>query len=255
MSPEKRLVMPGDELAASEEVLPGDGTYDDGLAVRAARMGRFYIDPDEFKAVVEPLTSTPVLFKVGDIVIGQIKMLKPIMAGVEVVALAGNPRGVSGDTEGTLHVSKVADRYIEDVGMEYRLGDIIRAEVIDTEPSLQLSTDFKGGGCIKAFCLRCRYGMKRQGNSMLLECPNCGERDQRNIAADYGYGVQELSPDAPELPQGPRDRGRDGRDRGPRGGGGRGPPRGGRGGGGRGPPRGGRGGGGGRGPPRGGRDR
>lgn len=241
---EGTYVMPGDALAASEEVLPGDGTYDDGLEIRAARVGRFRIDPDEHKAVVDALTSTPAVVRVGQTIIGRVYMLKPVMAGVNVEQIVGQDRVVSGDTNGTLHVSKIADRYVEDVGREYRLGDLLRCQVIQVEPSIQLTTDFDGGGCVKAFCLRCRNGLILNGKS--LECPNCGRRETRNLAPDYGEGVLEVSDEAIERAK--QEKAKSGRNGGGgrRGGGGRGR-RGGGGGRGR------RGGGGGKGGRRGGR--
>ncbi len=196
MPEEGTFVMPGDALAASEEVLPGDGTYDDGYEIRAARLGRFRIDPDEHKAVVEAVTSTPAVVRVGQTIIGRVYMLKPVMAGVNVEQIVGQNRVVSGDTNGTLHVSKIADKYVEDVGREYRLGDLLRCKVIQVEPSIQLSTDFDGGGCVKAFCLRCRHGLSPKGHG--LECLNCGRNETRYLAPDYGEGLLEVSDEAIE---------------------------------------------------------
>jgi exosome complex component CSL4 len=177
-------VFPGDVLATSEELLPGPGTHDDGTNIIATRIGDFRIEPNEMRAIVEPKTSVPANLQVGDHVLGEITMIKPAMAGVEVLAIIGQTRVIVGDTNGTLHVSKIAKRYVRDVGNEYRLGDIIRAEVISVKPSVQLSTEAERGGCIFALCLRCRFGLKKAANA--LECPNCGRRETRNIAPDYG---------------------------------------------------------------------
>lgn len=181
---QSRSVFPGDALATSEELLPGPGTHDDGTNIIATRIGTFRIDPNEMRAVVDPATSVPADLAMGDFVYGQITMLKPAMAGVEVLAVEGKTRVIVGDTNGTLHVSKIARRYVRDVGEEYRLGDIIRAEVLSVKPSVQLSTDNERGGCILALCVRCRFGLKKIGKA--LECPNCGRREVRNIAPDYG---------------------------------------------------------------------
>ena len=82
------------------------------------------------------------------------------MAGVEVLAVEGNARVIVGDTNGTLHVSKIAKRYVRDVGAEYHLGDIVRARVIQVKPSVQLTTEEQNCGCIKALCGRCRIGSR-----------------------------------------------------------------------------------------------
>lgn len=164
--------------------MPGPGTHDDGTNIVATRIGIFKVEPNELRAFVEPATSVPVNLRVGDYVIGEITMIKLSMAGVEVLAVEGNDRVIVGDTNGTLHVSKIARRYVKDVGNEYRLGDVIRAQVISVKPSVQLSTEDERGGCIKALCLRCRFGMNKIGKG--LECPNCGRREVRNMAPDYG---------------------------------------------------------------------
>ena len=177
-------VLPGDPLAFAEEFLPGPGTFDDGTFLRAARLGTFEVDAKDMRAAVTPLTSVPSTVKVGDFVYGQITMLKPSMAGVEVLHVEGDERGVAGDTNGTLHVSKISNRYVQDVSREYRLGDIIRAGVVEVKPSIQLSTDHERCGAILCLCLRDRFPLKKAGKG--LECPVCLKKDQRNLAPDYG---------------------------------------------------------------------
>lgn len=177
-------VLPGDPLATSEELLPGVGTYDDGTYLRSAWLGTFEIEPREMRCIVKPLPSIPAQLQVGDYVYGKVGMLKSSMAGVEVLAIEGVERIIVGDTNGTLHVSKIARRYVEDVSREYRLGDVIRAKVLQVKPSVQLATDDNRCGAILALCLRCRNGLRRTGKA--LECPYCGRRDTRNTAPDYG---------------------------------------------------------------------
>lgn len=179
-------VWPGDVLAMSEELLAGPGTYDDGAQIRAARIGTFLVDSGDMKAFVDPKTSVPVILQRGDVVIGEINMTRPQMAGVTVVAKMGVRRPISSDTNGTLHVSKIAQRYVQDAGQEFRLGDIIRAKVISVDPSVQLATDHREYGVIKALCVRCRFTLQAQGRE--LECPNCGNRETRYTAEDYGSG-------------------------------------------------------------------
>lgn len=177
-------VFPGDVLAASEELLPGEGVFDDGHNLRAARIGVFRLDPKTMTAGVEPATSVPSQLRIGDYVFARINMLKSSMAGAEVLTVEGSNRMVTGDTNGTLHVSKIARRYVVDVSREYRLDDMVRAKIIDVKPSVQLATDDPRCGAILCLCLTCRTSLKRVGKA--LECPNCGRRDTRNVAPDYG---------------------------------------------------------------------
>lgn len=151
------------------------------------------------RAVVEPLTSVPAEMHIGDYILGEVTMVKPAMAAIEVLAVENRTRVVVGDTNGTLHVSKIARRYVKDVGNEYRLGDVVRAQIISVKPSVQLSTEDPRSGCIKALCTRCRFGLSKVGKA--LECPNCGRREMRNVAPDYGQvqlppGLSTLNQDA-----------------------------------------------------------
>lgn len=179
-----RLVFPGDVLSTSEELLPGPGSHDNGTSILATRLGHFEVESREMRAVVKPLTSIPTELRVGNFVLGEVTMIKPAMAGVEVLAVEDNARLVVGDTNGTLHVSKIAQKYVRDVGDEFRLGDVVRAKVISVKPSVQLATDDRRCGCIKALCTRCRFGLHKVGKG--LECPNCGRREMRYLAPDYG---------------------------------------------------------------------
>lgn len=192
-------VLPGDPLAMSEELLPGEGIFDDGTYLRAARLGTFEVEPKEMRAFVRASTSVPSTLHIGDFVFGKITLLKSSMCGVEVLHVEGHERNIAGDTNGTLHVSKMARRYVQDPGREYRLGDIIRAQVIETRPSVQLATDDPKCGAVLALCLKDRFGLRKVGKA--LECPVCGRRDTRNIAPDYGQTFVPASV-ALQVPQG-----------------------------------------------------
>jgi len=184
---QKSVVFPGDIVAASEELVPGPGTTDDGSNIVATRLGRLRIDTDRMEAVVEPVTSVPVELREGDIVLGVIDMVKPVMCSVDVqVRIGDEHRQITGSTVGTIHVSKIDRRYVQDASREFRVGDIVRARVIDVDPSVQLATDEPEMGAIKCLCTLCRHDLERKGKA--LECPNCGKVDSRKIARDYGSG-------------------------------------------------------------------
>ena len=64
---EKKVVLPGDELSTSEELLAGDGTYEEDGVIRSSRMGIYVVDDKQRHAMVTPLTSIPVVIKNGEI--------------------------------------------------------------------------------------------------------------------------------------------------------------------------------------------
>src|SRR2546428_6696446 len=106
----------------------------------------------------------------------------------------------------------------------YRLGDIIRAKVIQVKPSVQLTTGERELGVGKAGCSVCRGPLEVRGREVY--CPRDERTERRKLAADYAD--LKLTAPATELGGGkveakhrePRGEGQDrgGRDRG-RGGG------------------------------------
>src|SRR4030067_254438 len=73
-----------------------------------------------------------------------------------VTAIHGRPGEISGQAEGTIHISNVSEEYTEDIHDMFRLGDVVRAKVIQTKPSLQLTTAEGLLGVVKALRGECR---------------------------------------------------------------------------------------------------
>ncbi len=179
-----KLVMPGDQLSTVEELLPGDGTFEENGVIRAARLGFYIIDQKHRSAQVKPITSVPVVVNKGDTVLARVTMAKPSMIITDVIHVIGKDRSVSGETDSTIHVKEIAQGYIKDATTEYKVEDVVRAKVIQTTPSVQLTTRDRHLGSIMALCSKCRHPLVKKGNQ--LECENCGNREHRRIAEDYG---------------------------------------------------------------------
>jgi exosome complex component CSL4 len=241
-----QVVLPGDEVAVAEEFEAGEGTYEEHGHIFAAQPGRLTLDTEHRVARVNPF-NPPGSIHEGDVIYGVVHEVRGSMTEARVLAIHGRERQVAGELTASLHVSKIANAYIEDIRDAMRLGDIIRARAVQTVPSLQVTTAEANLGVVLALCSNCRGPMDRAGADR-VRCPRCERTDRRKLAADYG--TPELIAPIPRVaePEGERrpredrgDRGgreRGGRDRGDRGdrgrgrGGGR--DRGGRGGGGRG---------------------
>jgi exosome complex component CSL4 len=177
-----KLVFPGDLVAVSEEYIAGEGTYEDEGDIYAAQVGELQLDPRDKVARVRGL-NPPVELKVGDIVLGTVEDIKPTMAVVNIEAVEGIDRAVTGETEGTVHISKISEGYTEDIRKELRLGDVVRARVIQVKPSLQLATNEKLLGVVRGLCTRCRAPMVKRGRE--LYCQRCERSEPRKIAGVY----------------------------------------------------------------------
>lgn len=177
-----RKVLPGDEVAIAEEYMSGEGTYEMDGKIYASAVGELDLDPREKVAKVI-LDNPPVVLTEGDVVIAEVTDTKPAMAIVNVIGQEGRERAVSSETLAAVHVSKLSSSYVEDAGDAVRPGDIIRATVIQAEPSVQLSTAGPHFGVIRALCGRCRSPLERRGRS--LYCKRCDRTETRKIADDY----------------------------------------------------------------------
>ena len=178
------IVLPGEQVSTSEELMPGEGTYEEDGIIRAEIVGTYMVDEKHRRAKVKPLTSTPVILRRGDIVLAQVGSVRSNMVIAEVIHVIGKNRPVSSDTNGTLRVSEISNGYVKDPSSEFAPGDIIRAKVTQVKPNVQLATKDKDLGSIKSVCSKCRHSLKKKGN--MLECENCGNKEKRRTAIDYG---------------------------------------------------------------------
>lgn len=185
-----KLVLPGDELAVAEEFVPGPGTYEENGKVYAAWLGEAVLDTQAFTCYVKPRTKTPVTLREGDEVVGYIHDTRSSMAIVEVVARVDHPwREIAGDTNGTLHISKVSDDYVSSMDDAFKRGDRVRAKVVGTDPSLQLTTKEPHLGIVKSRCPRCATDMVYREPGLV--CPECEWKDLGKVSNLYGTGKVE----------------------------------------------------------------
>ncbi len=181
---DKKKVLPGDEVAVAEEYLPAEGTYEEGGIVYSALTGELKVNDNE-KTVSVEAENPMVSLAIGDSVFCEVTDVRASMAICEVVAVEGRSRNITGDTNGTIHVSKISSDYVQDVGREYRPSDIIRAKVMQVRPSIQLNTTHPHFGVVKSLCRNCRSKLRRAEKG--LYCDHCEAYESRKIADDYGF--------------------------------------------------------------------
>ncbi|PSG96590.1 RNA-binding protein [Thermoplasmatales archaeon SW_10_69_26] len=184
---DSEIVFPGDELGVAEQFMPGDGAYEEDGMVYAARVGEAELDPGSFEARVRPRTQTPATLDDGDIVIGRVTSIRKSFVSVDLEANAAEPgRELPEVGSGTLHISKISPDYLDQIEDAFRIGDLIRARVIDDDPSIQLLTKDDGLGVLVARCPKCRTVMETKGDGLV--CPACEWKERAKMAADYGLG-------------------------------------------------------------------
>ncbi|MEM4187634.1 MAG: exosome complex RNA-binding protein Csl4 [Candidatus Hadarchaeum sp.] len=183
------FVVPGDFLATAEEFVPGNGAYEENGKIYAANTGVVLVDArTKHISVFSRSAGVPTL-KRGDIIIGRVDEVRDQNATVVIGRLRGREdRALPPPNVGSIHISQTDAGYVKDLGREFRVGDIVRAKVINAnrEP-VQLSTVGEDLGVIVAFCARCRSPLARQGKKLV--CDSCGNVEFRKIANDYRKGV------------------------------------------------------------------
>jgi exosome complex component CSL4 len=196
MDPElPALVLPGDYLGAAEEFLPGRGTYEHSGRIYASLLGTPSIDSRDRTIRVEPKNSVPEIAE-GDLVYARVDELKTAMAICTVLSTATSRRGVPGQPEGTVHVSKVKDGYTESLAGEFAIGDIVFAKVLQGRPSIKLTTAAPTLGVVSARCQACHALLNLNGKAPT--CPRCGHQERRKLAkgphplSGGGHGPREL---------------------------------------------------------------
>jgi exosome complex component CSL4 len=196
-----RLVLPGELLGTAEEFVPGWGTYEDSGRIYAALLGHPTVDPTDHAVRVEALHAVPRLSE-NDSVYARVEEIKSAMAVVTVLAAADGLRRVPGDPDGTIHISKAKDGYTDTLADEFAPGDIVIAQVLQSHPTVKLSTAPASLGVVAARCQACHALLERRGKE--LHCPRCGRQERRKLSDSYGRGF--VIPEAPRArPDGPAD--------------------------------------------------
>ena len=190
------LVLPGDLLGTAEEYVPGRGTYEDHGRIFAALMGHKHVDPRDRAVRVEAIHSIPVVNE-GDLVYARVDEVKSAMAVCTVLALSTGKRAVPGAPEGTVHISKAKEGYTESLSEEFQPGDLLLARVLQSVPTIKLTTATAHLGVVSARCQVC-HGLLERG-SKELTCPRCGNHERRKLA--HGYTGLHGTPPSPDAPQ------------------------------------------------------
>lgn len=178
-----KFVIPGEIVAIAEEYVPGKGTYESDGKIIASEAGTLVLDTKNHTALVTP--RNPITEpKKKDKVLAAVTDVRSSMAICDILSIEGVARTMTGDTEATLHVSSISSQYVETVGSAVRVGDVIRAEVSQSHPSVQLTTVNGHFGVVLAHCGKCKGVLTLKDKS--LYCGECERYEKRKVADDYG---------------------------------------------------------------------
>ncbi|AFU59998.1 putative RNA-binding protein [Candidatus Nitrososphaera gargensis Ga9.2] len=184
---DNKLTLPGERVASIEEFEGGKNTYmtPDGT-VRSATVGTTVYDLKRRIVKIEQKNS-PMLPKVGDIIVGYVEMMFSSMVSIKVLYIndkwseAGFSAIASARIGSRADVERRGDRRAT-----FHNGDIVRGRVISLlNSTIHLTLTEKEYGLLYALCFICGGDTVRTSEST-IKCVECGAFENRKLAHDYG---------------------------------------------------------------------
>ncbi len=178
------LFVPGEKLGTIEEGESGEGTYEDNGNIRAVTTGKGHLDAQNKVFKVTAMSGAISIPRVGEEVIARINSVQNALASLEIIR-AGD-RVLGRTFTGMLYHGRMGKTPVKTLKSYVKPGDIIRGKVISNKTPIQISTVDSRQGVILANCSKCGEKLEKTNKPNLLVCQNCGWRETRLLAPDYG---------------------------------------------------------------------
>jgi len=175
----EKIVIPGDVVETGKKA--GSGLYMEGGKAHASIAGVLKEVGDD--AVVE--SRNPVVeIKKGDTIIASVESVKEKVVLVKILKVVGKQRSLPTEDYGVIRVMDIAPRYTEKASDEFKIGDVIKAEVLQVLPNdVILTTKGPNLGVIEGYCSYDRGILQMEGEKLV--CSICGRTERRKASRDY----------------------------------------------------------------------
>ena len=185
---DNKPMLPGEYIASLEEFEGGKNTYlaADGT-VRSAAVGTKVYDLKRRIIKIDQKNS-PMLPKVGDIIVGYVDMLFSSMVSVKILYIndKSSNAGFSAIASARVGGRSDRDRRGGDRRAVFHTGDIVRGRVISLlNSTVHLTLAEKEYGVLYALCFICGGDTVRT-NENTIKCIECGAFEERKLTRDYG---------------------------------------------------------------------
>ena len=179
MEQKENFVVPGEAVKTDKRL--GYGLYTEGGATYSSVVGNMKESTD--KAFVEPENNV-VEIRRGETVIGTIEVVRDKAVVVKILKVVGKQRSLPTESMGIIRVMDISSGYTESAKDEFKIGDVIKAEVTQILPNdIILTTKNPNLGVIEGYCSNCRGILK--SDSGKLVCTVCGKTEKRKTSRDY----------------------------------------------------------------------
>lgn len=180
MTNQNQCSVPGQFLGVSEEFVGGPGTFEDPDGKIYSRALGTREEDASSRTVSVKAAKTIRPLSPGDMVVARVDDLYESMA---LVRFEPTPYGnitPAGNGSAFIRISELDNSYVERLQDYLRIGDVLRARVLEIKP-LGTYLTLKGPdlGVVKAYCSRDRSEMALTGAS--YRCPSCGRTEARKI--------------------------------------------------------------------------
>ncbi len=167
------MEVPGNFIATVEELTPSEGVIEEEGKLYASVLGQKQVK--ELAVSVTGSNTTKPLKK-GDLVYG---LVQNVYESVSLIEFQPVDKNVSAsNTYAYLRISEIQKRFTENFGEHLRIGDYIKAKIVEVKPlGIYLTIAWPELGVIRAFCSNCRKEMKDEGR--LFVCMECGSTESR----------------------------------------------------------------------------
>jgi exosome complex component CSL4 len=181
-------ILPGEQVASIEEFEAGKNTYIDNGSVRSTALG---VKVYDFKRRIVKIDqkNSPMLPKIGDIIVGYIEMLFGNMFSVRILYINDKKSDAGFSAIASTRLGGGAgfgrDRGDRRGRIIFRIGDIVRGRVISLlNSTIHITIDEKEFGVLYALCFNCGGDTVRVNN--IVKCIECGLYEERKLTNDYG---------------------------------------------------------------------
>ncbi|MGC9105226.1 MAG: exosome complex RNA-binding protein Csl4 [Thermoprotei archaeon] len=179
MRSQSDFALPGEEIGVIEELLPGEGTYEDDGTVRAAVVGRVFIDMINRKGNVTTSKRPGMLsIRKAKYVYFLVEQVKEDLAIGTIVGIEDRP--VNSHLSAYIHISQVANKRIERLTDYLKAGDIVKARPLGSALPIPLTIKQQDLGVVLAKCSVCGGDMV-QVDEEHLRCVVCKNVESRKL--------------------------------------------------------------------------
>ena len=184
-------ILPGEHLAYIEEFDSGKNTYVDNGAVRSTAVGTKVYD-FRTRTVRIDQKHSPMLPKIGDILVGFVEMLFGSMLSIRILFINDKKTSSGFSAITSARISSGGGGWGRERGdrrggrVVFRVGDIISGRVVSLlNSTIHIVIDEKEFGVLYTICFNCGGDTVRVNNNT-IKCIECGLHEERKLTNDYG---------------------------------------------------------------------